>query len=212
MKFNYASTPAHPRKIYTIMKNFVNENVTLMRDIDYTPIPPAGLTAEEWFEQVLNTEPVIETEKVLFHVHKGNKCAAWDTDEFDTPICNITMCPEELTSGGAEAIFRNACSRSATLKGFAKITFALLHEVGHFMVAEEMQGVESTIERPEDIISYAFDHSNNWKEFHDVYQSFHYNQPEEKAATDWAINFLSDPNNRKITKAFEKEFFKAWRG
>ena len=31
--------------------------------------------------------------------------------------------------------------------------------------------------------------------------------PDETAATEWAINWLSDAENRKKAKAFEKKFF-----
>ena len=35
----------------------------------------------------------------------------------------------------------------------------------------------------------------------------YFQMPDETAATEWAIKWLSNPENRKIAKAFEKKFF-----
>ena len=92
--------------------------------------------------------------------------------------------------------------------------FVLLHEVGHFATAEEAEQVDQKEWTEEERISHmteAFAHSSNWKDFQRIFQSYHYNLPKEKLATDWAIAWLSDPVNRKAAKQFEKKFFAAWR-
>lgn len=209
MRFNYESKPAHPRKVYRIMQDFLNENVELFQEHEYiTNSAPFPDNAEDMMEWLENSETIIENERVFFHVHKGKNSCAWVDDKNGKIEINLTS----MTNPNEVAVYQNACSRSATLKGFSMVTFTLLHEAGHHMVAEEMEDIEDTIEKPDDVIGYAFAHANNWKEFYDVLQSFHYNKPHEQAATNWAIKFLSDPNNRKKTKAFEKAFFKAWRG
>lgn len=209
MRFNYATKPAHPRKVYRIMQDFLNENVELFQEQEYitndAPLPDNIEDIMEWFE---NGYTITENERVFFHVHKGDRSCAYVGEKNGRIDINLTT----MANADEVAIYQNACSRSATLKGFSMVTFTLLHEAGHHMVAEEMEDVEDEIETPDNLIGYAFAHANNWKEFHDVIQSFHYNKPHEQAATNWAIKFLSDPNNRKKTKAFEKAFFKAWRG
>ena len=73
----------------------------------------------------------------------------------------------------------------------------LLHELGHFTAQQKFEGydrgkalAELREKFPPAIINFEY-----------------FKLPDEKAATGWAINWLSDPEHRKIAKAFEKKFF-----
>ena len=45
------------------------------------------------------------------------------------------------------------------------------------------------------------------KEYEEATGADHFKLPCEMVATDWAITWLQDPTNRKVAKAFEKDFF-----
>ena len=74
-------------------------------------------------------------------------------------------------------------------KGFANVTLSILHEVGHWMTR------------------YDIDWDEYFAEQENVYGQDYFNLKAERVATDWAIAWLSNPENRKIAKAFEVEYF-----
>lgn len=79
--------------------------------------------------------------------------------------------------------------RCPLARGFANVTISILHELGHWMTASEV----------------------NWEEYFaeqdNVFGQDYFNLTAERLATDWAINWLQNPTNRKIAKAFEVEYF-----
>lgn len=77
-------------------------------------------------------------------------------------------------------------------RGFANVTISILHEIGHHFNREE----------------YIF---CDYDEYENAYGFDHFKLPCEIVATNWAIEWLQDPENRKIAKAFEREFFTAVR-
>jgi hypothetical protein len=79
-------------------------------------------------------------------------------------------------------------SRCPLARGFANVTIFILHEIGHYY-----HPIEYFITDPEEY--------NNALDFD------HFNLPCERVATDWAIQWLQDANNRKIAKAFERAYF-----
>lgn len=74
-------------------------------------------------------------------------------------------------------------------RGFANVTISILHELGHWATRHEV------------------DWNEYWVEAENTYGWDYFNLKAERMATDWAINWLSDPENRKIAKAFEVEYF-----
>lgn len=58
----------------------------------------------------------------------------------------------------------------------------------------------SNEQREKDIA--AIEESEEWEEY--------YFLPDERAATEWAIEWLKNSENRKIAKKFEKEFFECF--
>lgn len=74
-------------------------------------------------------------------------------------------------------------------RGFADITISILHEIGHHFNRE----------------IFLFD--TDEEEYKEAYGYDHFNFPCEKVATEWAIEWLKDPEHRKVAKRFEKDFF-----
>lgn len=86
---------------------------------------------------------------------------------------------------GDKSFRKNFVSRCPLAKGFANVTISILHELGHHFNREV----------------YVFSTINE-----DDYDS-HYDIPYEIVATDWAIEWLQNADNRKMAKAFEREYF-----
>lgn len=222
MRFDYTSTPAHPRKIYKIMTNFVNDISDLTREIELYRMNEedeaayTSATTQErrkmWPDIYRRLEPCFGEEKCVFTVKKEEVSCAHLKFAADNIDCHIGVNFNELATTANKAVRENAISRSKTLKGFSDATFTLLHELGHFMTQMDTEIIRLTNDEWEDIFEEAEKNSRNELEEQRIIQSYYCALPQEKAATDWAIDFLSDPENRKKAKAFEKEFFKAWRG
>ena len=74
-------------------------------------------------------------------------------------------------------------------QGFANVTISILHELGHWATRHEV------------------DWDEYWAEADNAFGWDYFNLKAERMATDWAINWLSDPENRKTAKTFEHEYF-----
>lgn len=209
MNFNYSSKPTHPRKLYKFINTFVKENISIQYPIEYTYTIDCekynNLTYQEFWDKMKN----IEIEKLPVFaditIHKGKRnCACGESEQ-------VWLYFPDLMDFGAKAVRDNAISRCKIFKGFSALSFVLLHEIGHIATHyEDFEDKKYTKKEMEEITLDCFETSNSWKSFHEKFQSYHYMQPSEIAATDWAIDFIKDPNNRKILKNFEKNFFKLW--
>lgn len=100
---------------------------------------------------------------------------------------------------------RNFKMRCEVAKGFSDLTLSLLHELGHCETQDDL---------PEE-----YDREKAYKMMEKygkgdrrILNLMYFCLPDEYAATQWAIDWLSDEDNRKRAKKFEKDFFKAWRG
>lgn len=89
-----------------------------------------------------------------------------------------------------DKMFRKDFVRRCPLaQGFSNVTLSILHELGHWFHPQEYLDSD-----PEE-----YSNAIGWQ---------HFALPCEIIATDWAIEWLQDPNNRKVAKKFEREFFK----
>lgn len=79
--------------------------------------------------------------------------------------------------------------RCPLARGFANVTLSLLHELGHHY--NRLIWLEQDLEEYENATSFA-----------------HFALPCEQVATDWAIAWLQNANNRKLAKQFERYFFR----
>jgi len=173
----------HPRKAYNLMKTFLND----ASDLHY---------ADD--ENNLFKTEIILKKSDSFKTESGDSLA--DSEELEV---NYNF--QDLCSNGAK-IFRACWTRRVPcLKGFSDATLALLHELGHletndkvreyfpyFMRELTMVGIEN--------VATCLEEAN----------AMYFLMPDEKAATEWAINWLSKKENSKKAKLFEKEFFKCF--
>lgn len=103
------------------------------------------------------------------------------------PKPRLTLPKNPNHSDEADKLFRkDFIARCPLARGFANVTLSILHEMGHHfnreiaIFADKLEGDT---------------------------QEEHMRLPHEIVATDWAIAWLQDPNNRKIAKAFERAYF-----
>ena len=99
---------------------------------------------------------------------------------------NLDFQPDECD----KAFRKNFVERCPLARGFSSITITLLHECGHWATRSIM-----------DIVEYEKMHCQvcSQEEYMEI--------PWEHLATEWAICWLYSPVNRKMAKAFEKEYF-----
>ena len=99
--------------------------------------------------------------------------------------------PSDLNENDEEdKLFRqDFISRCPLAHDFADISLTILHEVGHFY------NREIALE-------------NDFEEYESITGVDHFKIPSEIVATDWAIQWLQNPENRKLAKAFERQYFK----
>lgn len=76
--------------------------------------------------------------------------------------------------------------RCPMAQGFANVTLSILHELGHHFNREAVICADKLV-------------GDNMKE--------HLKLPHEVIATDWAINWLQNKENRRTIKKFEKIYF-----
>lgn len=106
-----------------------------------------------------------------------------------TPRFVLPVDLDENTQGD-KAFRADFVKRYPSAQGFANITITILHEVGHWFTREEF-----------DYIAYAMRRLTVRSD------ADYFAIPEEHMATEWAIEWLQDPQHRKFAKHFEKEYF-----
>jgi hypothetical protein len=92
--------------------------------------------------------------------------------------------------------------RCPMLKGFSDVTISLLHELGHLETNDEIRP-DFPVAMREIALMGIEERFDNDVDRNRMYFAL----PDEKAATEWAIKWLSDAENRKKAKTFEKKFF-----
>ena len=100
--------------------------------------------------------------------------------------------------------YANFIQRYKPARGFAKITLTLLHELGHLETFSQLPYDYDRAKTISEIKQKAKEEGLNiW----DLNMKYYCPLYEETLATEWAIKWLQNPQNRKIAKKFEKEFF-----
>jgi len=109
-------------------------------------------------------------------------------------------------TNAVSVVFRqNMVMRDFRLQGFSHVTLSLLHELGHL---ETFDDVPEGYDRLDALLAIKAASKDDDK----IANLMYYSLPDEWLATQWAIDWLSEEENRKRAKQFEKEFFRAWRG
>ncbi len=149
------------------------------------------------------SKAVLDTKTSLTHIQfKEEGCfAAVLSEDYTKGIAEICYGFEDLQDKGQKQVRKDITSRCKMTKGFADITLTILHEIGHF--ANEQ--ITRSYDRQQAI-------KRLYREFPlDIINFEYFKLPDEKAATDWAIAWLSIPENRKTAKNFEKKFFSCFK-
>ena len=103
---------------------------------------------------------------------------------------------------GSLEFVRNAAMRSPIVKEVSHYTLSLLHELGHLETYKNLPSDYHRSEAEAQIYQY--------KESYKIKNLRYFSLPDEYAATDWAINWLKNPKNRKKAKRFEKNLKAIW--
>jgi hypothetical protein len=139
------------------------------------------LQAVRWFADFVANDHVI--------VARGDD---WNASMIDRHP-RMTVPYDLMKNDEGDKLFRiDFIQRCPLARGFANVTLSILHEIGHHFNRESYLMTDSD----------QYDASVGY---------WHFMLPCEMDATDWAIEWLQDPTNRKVAKAFEREFFKAVR-
>lgn len=139
------------------------------------------MQAIKWFATAVAQEPAVL-------LHHDNEWGARLSGQH--PRIEVPDDPAKVEQQDRD--FRNDfISRCPMARGFAHVTLSVLHELGHHFNREEYLDMD-------------LEEYEKARENHEVY----FNLPCEKVATEWAIKWLQNPNNRKIAKKFEKDFFR----
>ena len=100
----------------------------------------------------------------------------------------------DYSDQGFGYICANMGKRANYTKGFAQITKILLHEYAHTVTYDQIMELYG-----EEEIARLYAEAETQEEYLHV--------PTEWVATQWAINWLKDPEHRKIARDFEKKFW-----
>jgi len=205
----------HPRKANRFVKEFIDEVVgdTFRRFVvEYANgnrMAYWDCTLDELLEDcadddVVNIAEIVPTCRLAHNCGKTEvRFSAFIGDYMENGYFTIAV-PRWKTARfdkdkGGKLFRKDFVSRSSCARGFSTITLSLLHEIGHFMT--------------EDDIDDDYDRIEVLKELHKKYKTLeainnaYFNLPDESMATDWAIGWLNNGDNRKVAKKFEKKFF-----
>ena len=180
--FNFFTPCAHPRKVINLMREFLQSATSLPNKIQMKK-------SNEGFYTLVDGYGVKPASDSLL-------CIGYDTNS----LCNVgewKIPNKEFSS------FINKLSNNLT-KGFSNLTLALLHELGH---QETKHLIPCTYEIEKMFALAEIDRSTCA-----IGNQMYFELKDERKATEWAINWLTKAENRRKAKAFEKAFFKAWRG
>lgn len=122
------------------------------------------------------------------HVIISRSAEGWGSGMFDQHM-RVDI-PFDLSEEDEnDRLFReDFVNRCPLAQEFSDITLSLLHEIGHQFHREEYISFDA-------------------KKYNSVTGAEHFKLYPEVVATDWAIEWLQNPEHRKQAKAFEKEFF-----
>lgn len=186
----------HPRIALKIMHNFINsamdEEVMFLADegieVDWDTFTTKKVREEKW-----------EYPEVI--LKKEKQFCAYDNREDDSIIkigYNFSYYYER------SPFYVNFIQRYKPARGFAKITLTLLHELGHIETFSQLPYDYDRAKTICEIKQKAREENLNiWE----ANMKYYFPLYEETLATEWAIKWLQNSENRKIAKKFEKEFF-----
>ena len=180
----------HPIKAMRVMRDFLNTAIDLETIITYARFTENNEI--EWYDKIVKQDVKL--------VRDDSFKAKMSTIGEETVEIHYDK-NFDFSDIGSKCFRKNLINRFPSGQGFANITLVLLHELGHFET-DYAFGVEYDEEKERKMWE-IFMEATSFEEEQEMYFSL----PDETMATNWAINWLSNSENRKIAKAFEKKFF-----
>ncbi len=190
-----------PRKVMWVMRDFINDIHGLTVTHQYLKKSANDFDGDvnawlDWFGNEDNWENVEVPCQVKLTRIKNHGFSVCVDDKGEDEF-RMSYSIEELWSFGSKQFAQDFFARCPMGRGFASVTLAILHELGHMNAEQEFEGydrktalIELRKSVPRSVLNFEY-----------------FKLPDEKSATDWAIEWLNDPENRKKAKQFEKEFF-----
>ena len=191
----------HPRRMVNIMRDFLFEASDLEYEATY---PPADVTFEDfWNDHSLMISEMWKCDCKVKHTGRF-EAHVGDFQEEDDSVFVIGYSMEEIETKVSDYFTDNFRSRFPVAKGFSNVTLALLHELGHFETCYDCDEQYPDWNRSEA----RKELHKKYKPTNDLYNANqeYFTWPDERLATEWAANWLTDANNRKLAKAFEIKF------
>lgn len=181
-KFNYNTKCAQPHKCSKLMKDFLTAASNIVDEIKFG-------------------NDVLEVKRSI-SVRKGRHGFCAYLGAYNV---RIEYDFSKMSEIGSREFRRNIVMRDESMKGFSDVTLSLLHELGHFATEKDVPDGYNRFQ--------AQAQYKKWcGEDYRLLNLMYFSLPDEWLATQWAIDWLSDEENRKRAKQFERDFFKAWRG
>lgn len=119
-----------------------------------------------------------------------------------TDVFNFLYSIDHLIESGSDYkngsgyVSANMVKRSPSVRGFSQVTRILLHEFGHHMTYADVMRLYGGTEEMDKFYKGAMGN-----------QARYVRVPAEWVATQWGIEWLKNPEHRKLAKKFEKRFW-----
>lgn len=202
----------HPRKVVKIMEEFVesaSDLTYIFSNFTFSKESVDDYEGDDWVHEALKGIQSEEEEyprscKMTHKKNRGFAACVSDLEDMYEEFFRINYNFKELMCKEHKCFREDFEKRCPMGRGFADVTLALLHELGHFEThCEELALKEAGYDREAEIEELRKEYNNTY----DLNIYGYFRLPDETMATDWAIEWLQSAENRKIAKAFEKKFF-----
>ena len=160
-----------------------------------------AVAAMRWFLTQLANENA-NGKKVHIREGQGFAAVVFRNREIEHDVLLFSHSIDHLIESGRDYkngsgfVSANMVRRAPYCRGFSQVTRILLHEFGHHMTYDDVMRLYGGTEEMDKFYKCA---QGNQQKYIRV--------PAEWVATQWGIDWLKDPEHRKIAKEFEKRFF-----
>lgn len=199
----------HPRKMVNTMKEFLEQASDMTYNSNTLKPVPEGIDFWEWMCEDKNWELAEYNCAVrITKWNRNNYCACLaEFQEENESVLHFCYSQKLLRTPYEKSYFETDFRRRfPTAKGFMGITITLLHELGHFETDEKCYDENPNYNR----LASLTDARAKAKSLEDLNFNYYFKLPDERYATEWAIEWLKDAEHRKIAKAFEKKFLECF--
>ena len=185
----------HPRIVKRVMAQFITDAMDERVFYEDCYITKFDFDREACKVDFETSEPELFPPEVKMTKSTGFYAVVSGNDEW---VLEIGYNFDHLTHKGSKQFYKNFTNLCPRARGFANVTLSLLHELGHFETYDDIPTGYDRVQALKNLDKKYAAQVINWHYF---------KLPDEALATNWAIKWLEDADNRKLAKKFEKEFF-----